>query len=222
MKLPRDFRAALTLGANLCKDKLVQAAMRMRQLGHGQTVVFVMPQEISTKIHRLTRKPNKRALKVEDVLFWCIAESWAELKKCMPIWSVQGVRFEAQKQHWKGIDTKRGQAEAYLEPEAQTLEARYRPAVQDIDGSGKIRDWDTTNPNIAEIVQRCQNFGAMGFSSADLDEEQEVRLRFRPCQVPMLINRSVSLHLRKRKNARYILLPKWMLPNIKFMRMSRH
>lgn len=33
LKLPRHYRAALTLGAGLTKDKLVQGAMRMRQLG---------------------------------------------------------------------------------------------------------------------------------------------------------------------------------------------
>jgi hypothetical protein len=38
LKLP-NYRAAVTLGANLTKDRLVQACMRMRKLGKGQSVV---------------------------------------------------------------------------------------------------------------------------------------------------------------------------------------
>jgi hypothetical protein len=41
IKLPRPMHAACTLGPALCKDKLTQALMRMRQLGDGHTVIFL-------------------------------------------------------------------------------------------------------------------------------------------------------------------------------------
>ena len=79
LKLPQDYRAAVTLGAKLTKDRLAQgqyscasvfyshrsifsyifslkstdtgtACMRMRKLGQGQSVVFCVPQDIQTKI----------------------------------------------------------------------------------------------------------------------------------------------------------------------------
>lgn len=40
LRLPLNYRAAVTLGAHLSKDRLVQACMRMRKLGQGQSVVF--------------------------------------------------------------------------------------------------------------------------------------------------------------------------------------
>jgi len=46
LKLPKNYRAAVTLGANLTKDTLVQAYMRMRKLGKGQSVIFYVPEEI--------------------------------------------------------------------------------------------------------------------------------------------------------------------------------
>ena len=47
MKLKVDARAALTVGPNLCKDKVMQAAGRMRQLEKGrQTIAFVGTPEV--------------------------------------------------------------------------------------------------------------------------------------------------------------------------------
>lgn len=70
LRLPEYYRAAVTLGANLTKDRLVQgklsfhptaanvstmltltiACMRMRKLGKGQSLIFCVPPEIQTKI----------------------------------------------------------------------------------------------------------------------------------------------------------------------------
>ena len=43
LKLPRNYRAVVTLGAQLTKDRLTQACMRLRKLGHGQSVTFIVP-----------------------------------------------------------------------------------------------------------------------------------------------------------------------------------
>ncbi|KAH9056880.1 hypothetical protein EDB87DRAFT_1154644 [Lactarius vividus] len=40
LKLPRETRAAVTLGPKVTKDRLLQGCMRMRQLGKGQSVMF--------------------------------------------------------------------------------------------------------------------------------------------------------------------------------------
>ena len=46
MKLRADAKALLTLGPRMCRDKLVQAAMRMRQLSQSQTITLVANPEI--------------------------------------------------------------------------------------------------------------------------------------------------------------------------------
>lgn len=46
LKLPLDYRAAVTLGVRLKEDGLVQVCMRMRKVGKGQSVGFSLSQEI--------------------------------------------------------------------------------------------------------------------------------------------------------------------------------
>lgn len=173
LKLPRYYRAAVTLGANLTKDRLVQACMRMRKLGKGQSVVFLVPPEISTKIRERTAKPFNRQIEVVDVLCWSIGETWLDISRSMPLWAVQGHRFEKHKHLLHGANTTSELAEAFLEDEAQSLEARYKPMARD--GSSQFEGWDMSNQDIARIYSRCREFDAMGFGSAGLQEEQEVR-----------------------------------------------
>jgi hypothetical protein len=50
LKLRRQAVGLLTLGPGLCKDKLMQAAGRMRQLERGQALALVFTQDIESKI----------------------------------------------------------------------------------------------------------------------------------------------------------------------------
>ncbi|KAK0950103.1 hypothetical protein LTR91_025917 [Friedmanniomyces endolithicus] len=56
LPLPETYRAAVTLGAGLTKDRLTQPSMRTRKLGQGQTLVFCVPAEIEAKILLCTAK----------------------------------------------------------------------------------------------------------------------------------------------------------------------
>jgi hypothetical protein len=47
MKLKGDAKALLTLGPGMCRDKLMQAAMRMRQLEQSQSLILVATSEVS-------------------------------------------------------------------------------------------------------------------------------------------------------------------------------
>ncbi|KAH4108552.1 hypothetical protein HBI25_111470 [Parastagonospora nodorum] len=176
LKLPRNYRAGVTLGSGLTKDKLVQGCMRMRKLGHGQSVALILPEEIATKICERTRNDGDEDISVKDVILWCIAESWIDLKRSMPSWGVQGHRHETTKHLLNGKDTTVEQAKKFLEPEAQSLEARYRPNVQDLDGKARLSTWDMSSEPIAQIAKQLKEFGVMGFSNADADEEQEREL----------------------------------------------
>ncbi|KAI2625249.1 hypothetical protein GGS21DRAFT_314838 [Xylaria nigripes] len=180
LKLPSNYRAAVTLGANLTKDRLVQACMRMRKLGRGQSVVFCVGAEIRAKIQELTAKPAGAAIEVRDVLHWAISETFAEIKRALPLWAVQGDRFLRQEELWKstqvdGITSmSHTHAKLFLEDEAQTLEARYRPSpevgisISDILHSGSQRS--------SEIIDRCNKFEDLHLKSSTLEEEQEREL----------------------------------------------
>ncbi|KAF3031198.1 hypothetical protein E8E12_000087 [Didymella heteroderae] len=176
LRLPRRYRAAVTLGQSLTKDKLTQGCMRMRKLGFGQSVVFVTPEEIATKIREQTCKASGAQIGVEDVLCWSIGETWEDLKRSMPLWAVQGERFERTKTLLNGTATPLEQLQAFLEEEAQTLQVRYRPIPKGDSGGELLKKWDLTNPAIAKIMERCQDFDAMEFETATLSEEQEREL----------------------------------------------
>lgn len=152
----------------------------MRKLGKGQSVVFCVPGEIQTKILAAADKANDTAIDVSDVLIWSIHETHMDLRRCMPLWAAQGVRFERQKQIWKesrseiGISMSKEQAERFLEHEALSLDIRYRPHGNE-EAANILRESEAS-PQLNEILERCKKFDSLHFASATLQEEQEREL----------------------------------------------
>jgi len=179
LQLPTTYRAAVTLGANMTKDRLVQACMRMRKLGKGQTVVFCIPEEIQTKILDTTSKDGAAAIEVEDVLRWAIAETYADIRRNMPLWAVQGKRFVQQEELWKAAQRSgetiltKDEAAKFLEDEAQSIAGRYRPRQTRND---LFHLSDITNVSLERIATRCRKFNDLPFGSSALQEEQEREL----------------------------------------------
>ena len=178
LRLPTDYRAAVTLGANLNKDKLVQACMRMRKLGKGQTVVFCVLPEIQAKISERVSKESAD-IDVADVLVWSISETCAEARRSMPLFAVQGERFVRQEQLWKELHEDgqmslwKEHAGRFLEAEAQTLEDRYRPRETQ---SQPFHLTNASDPSLRCIAERCRQFDNLRFDSSTLQEEQEREL----------------------------------------------
>ena len=131
LKLPDCYRAAVTLGPGVTKDTLVQACMRMRKLGQGQSVTFIVSSEMQKRIRAIRNIKDGRPLTVPDVLAWAISEAWDEAARSVPLWAIQGERHLRQDEIWKRADKLGGfspsMVEEYLEPEAMTLEQRYCP-----------------------------------------------------------------------------------------------
>ncbi|KAK2685062.1 hypothetical protein QWA68_016574 [Fusarium oxysporum] len=178
LKLPPNYRAVVTLGAGLTKDRLVQACMRMRKLGKGQSVEFCVPWEIEQKIIRLKTQERsyKREIAISDVLSWVITETCLDLRKAIPLWLNQGLRFSRQQVFWsqKQNDGVSRWAEQFLEEEAQTLDQRYRPR----NGRMNLDSFlDKASASMAnELRARCDDFGLTELHTASLQEEQEREL----------------------------------------------
>ncbi|KAH7176975.1 hypothetical protein EDB81DRAFT_898494, partial [Dactylonectria macrodidyma] len=182
LKLPANYQAAVTLGANLTKDRLVQACMRMRTLGHGQTVVFCIPKEIEQKILMQNGwgPPAVPDITISDVLCWVISETWVDLRRAIPLWANQGLRFYEQKSIWDGYrpakddEKKEKWASRFLEDEAQSLDSRYRPRASKNDLASILQRVNSLKG--VEIQHRCQKFGFVRLDKACLQEEQEREL----------------------------------------------
>ena len=196
LKLPSNYRAAVTLGPGITKDKLVQgtkfrllitgkaradyvpACMRMRKLGTGQSVVFCVPEEIKSNILALSAKDKNSQITVSDVLLWAISETWIDSRRSIPLWAVQGSRFERQQELWQTYrdndchDLTPRQAQEFLEPECQTLEQRYRPGRQ---ARPSLNCPSDNSQNLNLIRERCCMFDGLDISSS-LQEEQEREL----------------------------------------------
>ncbi|KAI1428155.1 hypothetical protein F5Y12DRAFT_790732 [Xylaria sp. FL1777] len=180
LKLPDDYRAAVTLGAGLSKDRLVQVCMRMRKLGKGQSVVFCVSAEIQTKIEECTAIPAGAAIGVRDVLHWAISETFTETKRNIPLWAAQGDRFSRQEELWKIVQTdgvtsmSNPHAERFLEDEAQSIETRYSPRPAEQTSIANMLRSETRITK--DIIERCSEFEDLQFTSSILEEEQEREL----------------------------------------------
>ncbi|KAF2477189.1 uncharacterized protein BDR25DRAFT_371170 [Lindgomyces ingoldianus] len=180
LKLPKDYRAAVTLGANLTKDRLVQG--KMRKLGNGQSVVFCIPEEIRSKIYTMKGISKKADIDVSDVLMWAISETYTDLRRNMPLWAVQGDRFQQQRAIWDDITSSTGikmspqQAEKFMEEEAQSLEYRYKPTSNTAQDRPHLFSDAQGNRSVAAMLERCEEFDIAHFRSSALQEEQEREL----------------------------------------------
>ena len=151
----------------------------MRNLGKGQSVVFCVPKEIRSNIQALRGENDKSPINVSDVLLWAVSETWSDTRRNIPLWAVQGTRFERQRELWQAcregesLHMTSMQAEKFLEPECQTLEQRYRPDHQERSAFYTASDH---NHNLNLIWERCQMFEGLDAASSILQEEQEREL----------------------------------------------
>ncbi|KXH26599.1 hypothetical protein CSIM01_02900 [Colletotrichum simmondsii] len=175
LKLPAGYRAAVTLGANLTKDRLVQACMRMRKLGKGQSVIFCVSDEIKHKIASQS-KIDESSIEVTHVLEWSIHETLTDMERGIWLWANQGRRYQQHRVLWDdcmvdgSTNLTDDHAEGFLEEEAQTLETRYRPGHQL--SAGLMCDEGTGDA----ITERLLQFGRHNAVSATFREEQEREL----------------------------------------------
>ncbi|KAJ9607822.1 hypothetical protein H2200_007901 [Cladophialophora chaetospira] len=178
LRLPEYYRAAVTLGPNLTKDRLIQACMRMRKLGHGQSVVFCVPEEITRQLEARKKISDNTSIGVSDVLCWAMNETWIDIRRSMPLWAAQGRRHEHQNGLWTEahLDAEspmsQDHARKFLENEIQALEHRYRP-----NATGSISSiYANQSVNLQRIADRCRRFDGLENHTASLREEQEREL----------------------------------------------
>ncbi|KAF5972321.1 hypothetical protein FCOIX_9398 [Fusarium coicis] len=176
LKPPANYRAVVTLGAGLTKDRLVQACMRMRKLGKGQTVEFYILWEIEHRIVQLKGEgpSGRKNISVSDVLCWAITETFLDLKRAMPLWLTQGVRFPKQEAIWSRLSDNDIKPDEFLEEEGQSLRERYLPQKGLFDLSSLI---EGLSDSVAKVFKsRCEDFGLERLHTCSLQEEQEREL----------------------------------------------
>lgn len=140
----------------------------MRKLGHGQRVVFYVPDEIETKIRELKTGGSDSEVTISRVLKWTIFETWNHNNRGLPLWATQGERYHSQQNQLsrqKG-PVARNVLESLLEKEALTITERYQPKKPG-EGRGGFE--------VPEIHARMEEFNCKG-NQSEYREEQEREL----------------------------------------------
>jgi len=88
--------AVVTVGPGCCKDKLMQAAGRMRQLDKGQKLHFLSTTEVLQKIVSMTGS-QKKNIGTQHLLSWVMDNSVKAAEHALPEWSRQGALFSSTK-----------------------------------------------------------------------------------------------------------------------------
>ncbi|KAF8129798.1 hypothetical protein EV363DRAFT_1219569 [Boletus edulis] len=171
IKFPLGFRAAITLGHKVTKDSLVQGCMRMRELGHGHSVMFFAPHEVDQRIRGLVAKENPSIkIATADILHWAIHETWNDIQRHAPYWAHQGMSHQSRQEAWSGFCEKRATAkelaEAWVQPELKSLADMYMPS--------NSPDPTSTSAKLPrQIRERCETLGVLSLRDVRMDEEQE-------------------------------------------------
>ena len=100
LKFMRTAKAAVTIGKGMTKDKLLQAVMRMRQLGEGQTVVFWGTSEITSLL--LAENPNlagdHHKITSQHIMAWTMGNTSLAATKGVEQWAGERLRYLLRKQ----------------------------------------------------------------------------------------------------------------------------
>ncbi|RHZ68728.1 hypothetical protein CDV55_106064 [Aspergillus turcosus] len=171
LKLPMHYRAAVTLGPRLTKDRLVQACNRMRGLGNGQSLLFVIPPEVS---HSMGSQGNP--VTSLSVVQWALKQTCDIFESLGPLWALQGLHYHRRVGVWDRLlqesVTPQEAIQHIQEPEAQTLSELYAPwdgpRVSPLDGH--LNQDDII---IQELLRVWRGSGQGSRRGAQLHEEQE-------------------------------------------------
>ncbi|KAF8601976.1 hypothetical protein BDV93DRAFT_495249 [Ceratobasidium sp. AG-I] len=173
LKLPKHTRAAVTLGPKVTKDRLLQGCMRMRKLGHGQSVMFFAPSEIDSQIRKAANLDAQDKVDTLDILRWAMLETCNDLQHHISHWAQQGVehkrRAEAEQQY---ISSKNitGLKEGWTTPESRSLEDMY--GISNL-ASASSGSFTALARGIPSLRRRLDLLGVRKLEDSGMDEEQE-------------------------------------------------
>ncbi|KAH7333001.1 hypothetical protein B0J17DRAFT_579243 [Rhizoctonia solani] len=176
LRLPRTTRALVTLGPKVTKDRLLQGCMRMRKLGHGQSVMFAAPPEIDTQIRNASPNPisSDAAVDALDVLRWSMLETCKDLQHHVHHWARQGIEFDRRQDAEEGYMKTRDIAmlkRGWTTPESRPLEEMYG-VLSPMVSCSKTNSTQCAF-EVLEMRKRLNNLGVEQLEDPSMDEEQE-------------------------------------------------
>jgi len=93
LKLGPDAVALVTLGLKMCKDKLMQAAARMRKLSEGQRLVFLVPADVAVQVRTHSELEPGKNITVGLILDWVMHNTVLSTSSGLTQWGEKGLVF---------------------------------------------------------------------------------------------------------------------------------
>lgn len=200
LKMGIQARGALTLGIGQTKDHTVQAALRLRQLGSTQSLVFFAPPEVHSSILDCRKKSPKAELTSVDVVHWLLEMTASSIEQLEPLYYNQGLEFcrriQAARDNTDFL-TDPAQRNRYLkvlrQPERQTLEELYLPKAR----TPPTQASEFSSPDLAafmiELNTRRARFQDSGtaIQNAALQEIEQEREQEREIEVIREVRRPI-------------------------------
>ncbi|KAF9472233.1 hypothetical protein BDN70DRAFT_887218 [Pholiota conissans] len=152
-------------------EYITPGCMRMRNLGHGQSIVFCAPPEVDRCIRKGENIDSSRSIQVADVLCWAMTNTCADIQDHIPNWVQQGVYYR-KRRDGSGHAESSTRIDAgilktsWLEPAARTLDEMYGLKMMKANAS---KDKDIPS----DMQVRLKLLGITEVSSEAMAEEQE-------------------------------------------------
>ena len=109
--------------------------MRMRNLGHGQSLAFVLPQEVLNGILDASEKSESDNIDSRDILLFCLRQTCATNQRQRVLWANYGIGYRVrhlvqEEDHSSAksqAEADQGFLEKIIESDARPLEELYGP-----------------------------------------------------------------------------------------------
>lgn len=191
---PNEFRAAVTLGNSLTKDRLVQACMRMRKLGKHHWLSFWSSNEVHQQIQLLRKDSKNDQVHLTDIIRWVYGNTQHATWEGLHHWAAQSLSFQRKMAASRKILSMDSQgsftnammgkfAKECLEAEILELKSMYGPSktfqtiAEIYSAKYEHSDLDASDKIHQAVSKRLEKFGGRKkLLTHLLDEEQQREL----------------------------------------------
>ena len=156
--------------------------MRLRQLAHGQSLLFVAPPEVHTDIVKVTKKRDNDQLDGYDVIKWSLTQSLMHIERSEPLRIMQGLSFHRREkvaQRYLALgseaDKRKSAAQDFIENEEQSLPDLYAPPTMKAPSDSSLLQVSSKDkdPEVQALLRRWNEIDPSTTDGANVQEEHE-------------------------------------------------
>ena len=161
---------------------ILTACLRLRNLGHGQSLWYFAPNSVDQAIRRLVKKSLDDQLDGYDVISWSLEETAQQIERHRPLWIMQGLNYyfrqhvaEQQVSNLGFQKLSLAEQRSSVEYEDQTLHELYAPPALRtstepflVSQCRLIQD-----PNVEKLLHEYDSLCQVSRLDTDIHEEHE-------------------------------------------------